>query len=76
MKNNEMNFEEAIKELEKIAKELESNEIDLDTAVGKFEQGMKISKKCNDILVDAEKRISILIKEGNDYKEEKFVTEE
>lgn len=76
MENKEINFEEAMKELEQIAKELESNELDLDTAVNKFEQGMKISKQCSEILENAEKRISILVKDGKDYKEENFTAEE
>ena len=45
MENKEVNFEESMKELEQIAKDLENNELDLDTAVSKFEQGMKISKR-------------------------------
>lgn len=76
MENKEVNFEESMKELEQIAKDLENNELDLDTAVSKFEQGMKISKQCSDILENAEKRISILIKDGKDYKEENFTAEE
>jgi len=34
---------------------------------------MKLSKKCNEILENAEKRISILINNGEDIKEEDFV---
>lgn len=76
MKDTEISFEDAMKELEQIAKDLENNEIDLDTAVNKFEQGMKISKQCSDILENAEKRISVLIKDGKEYKEENFIVEE
>ena len=59
------NFEEMMKDLENIAKDLESGELSLDESVSKFEKGMQISKECSKILEDAEKRISILI-EGND----------
>ena len=76
MKQQEINFEEAMKQLENIAKELENNELDLDTAVSKFEQGMKISKQCNDILESAEKRISILINNNGEIKEENFIPEQ
>ena len=41
MEKEDINFEQAMKELEQITKELENNELDLDTAVSKFEQGMK-----------------------------------
>ena len=59
--------------LENIANELEKGDLDLDTSVSKFEEGMKLSKKCNEILENAEKRISILINSGEDIKEEDFV---
>lgn len=76
MSEKEINFEQAMKELEEITKELENNELDLDSAVNKFEQGMNISKRCKKILDEAEKRITILIKDRDEYKEENFNTEE
>lgn len=65
----ELSFEESMKKLEKIANELESEDMDLDTSVKKFEEGMKLSAKCNKILEDAEKKITILIDgEEKDFK--------
>lgn len=57
----ELSFEQAMTNLEKIADELEKDDIDLDTSVKKFEEGMELSKKCNEILQKAEKKITILI---------------
>lgn len=68
----EMNFEEAIKKLEEIATELEKNDLDLDTSVTKFEEGMKLSKQCSKMLEEAEKKISVLIKDGESIVEEDF----
>lgn len=68
--NKEINFEDTMKKLENIANELEKGDLDLDTSVSKFEEGMKLSKKCNEILENAEKRISILINNGEDIKED------
>ena len=75
MENNK-NFEEMIENIEKIAKDLESGNLSLDESVKKFEEGMEISKECSKILEDAEKKITILIKdsEGN-IKEESFDAE-
>lgn len=67
-----INFEEAMKKLEEITAELENNDLDLDTSVSKFEEGMKLSKECNNILEEAEKRISILIKTEEGVTEEDF----
>ncbi len=69
----EINFEETIKKLETIANELEKGDLDLDTSVSKFEEGMELSKKCNEILENAEKRISILINNGENIEEENFI---
>ena len=64
----ELSFEEAMTNLEKIADELEKDDLDLDTSVKKFEEGMELSKKCNEILQNAEKKITVLI----DGKEKDF----
>ena len=70
--NNKMSFEEAIKQLEQISVELEKGDLNLDASVSKFEEGMKLSKACSEILENAEKRISILIKTEDGVVEENF----
>ena len=65
----ELSFEEAMQKLEKIAEELENENIDLDASVKKFEEGMALSQNCNKMLEDAEKKITILI----DGEEKNFV---
>lgn len=70
-------FEEKMKKLEEIAAELEKGELDLDASVSKFEEGMKISKECNEMLEKAEKKITMLIKgEDGELVEENFVQNE
>ena len=69
-------FEEQIQELEKIINELENGKLNLDDSVIKFEEGMKISKECNKMLENAEKKITILLNDENgEKKEENFETE-
>lgn len=72
----EENFEEAMKQLEEIVTVLEKGDLNLDESVKKFEEGMRISKECNKILENAEKRISILLENNGEIKEEAFVSEE
>lgn len=71
-KNSEITFEEAMKQLENIANELENGKLTLDESVNKFEEGMKLSKKCNDILDNADKRITIITTDNGKMKEEDF----
>ena len=73
---SEMNFEESMQKLEQITKELESGELDLNSSMEKFEEGMKLSKKCNEILENAEKRITILLSKDGKIEEENFEPEE
>ena len=69
-------FEEQMENLEKIVGELEKGELNLDDSVTKFEEGIKISKECNKILQEAEKKITMLVNENDEIKEKKFETEE
>ena len=70
----DLNFEQAMSKLEKIATELEKGELSLDESVSKFEEGMKIAKQCNNILENAEKKITILLEKNGDFEEKPFDT--
>ena len=68
-----MKFEDKIKELEEIVKNLESNsKLSLDESIVEFEKGIAISKECSEYLKNAEQKIKILIKDGDDVIEEDF----
>ena len=69
-------FEEQMENLEQIVSELEKGNLNLDDSVIKFEEGIKISKECNKILQEAEKKITMLVNENSEVKEENFETEE
>ena len=74
----DLSYEESMKELEQVVKELEGNELTLDESIERFEKGMQLSKHCSKLLESAEKRISILLeKEDGSVVSEKFeLTEE
>ena len=65
-------FEEKMEMLEEIVAELENGELNLDDSVSKFEEGIKISKECNKILEEAEKKITILVEKDGKITEEDF----
>lgn len=71
-----MSFEESMKKLETIVIELENGNLNLDESVKKFEEGMKMAKQCNNILEETEKKITILLENDGELKEENFQTEE
>jgi exodeoxyribonuclease VII small subunit len=59
-----IDFEIAMKELEIVVSELDG-EVKLEQALNLFEQGMKLSKQCEDFLKGAEQKIEML-KRGQD----------
>lgn len=58
----EIKFEDALKKLEKIVGELENGSLSLDDALGKYEEGIKLSKLCARRLELAKKKVEILMK--------------
>lgn len=58
--SNELNFEEAMKRLSEVVRLLESGEVSLDESIALFEEGMKLSKKCTELLEKAEQKVRIL----------------
>lgn len=75
-KKDDLSFEELMSKLEEITDKLEKEQLSLDESVDLFEKGMEISKKCNSKIEDAEKRITILINQDNELKEENFIPED
>ena len=71
-----LSFEENMENLEKIVTELEKGDLNLDDSIAKFENGIKISKECNKILEEAEKKITILLEKDGEIREENFVSED
>ena len=65
MKEN-ISFEESLKKLEEIAEKLENKDTSLKESITLFEEGMKYSKKCSEILNNAKQKIISL----SDYERE------
>ena len=63
-KKEELSFEEKIKKLESIVTELESGEVNLDDAITKYTEAMKLSKECSQKLNEAEKNINKILNDN------------
>ena len=65
-KKDKINFEDNIKKLETIVRELESGNVALDDALDKFNEAFKISKECDSKLKEVTESLNkILNKDGN-----------
>jgi len=60
-KDQKKTIEESLSDLEKLVAELENGELELDQALKKFEQGVKLSRECQKILEKTEMKIKILM---------------
>jgi len=58
-------FEDALSKLEKIVSTLEEGDIPLEESLKLFEEGIRLSRFCNQKLDDAEKKVEILLKGKN-----------
>ncbi len=58
-------FEESLTELESIVKELETGNVDLDQAISKYSEAMKLAKTCGDKLNDATSKVNKILTENN-----------
>lgn len=53
-------FEETFSQLEETVRKLEAGQLPLDQATGLFEEGMKLARRCNELLSSAELKVSRL----------------
>lgn len=61
MKNEEKSFEDALKELEIIVKELEEGKTPLEEAIDKYSEAMKLVKYCGEKLKSAQDRVNKIL---------------
>ena len=54
-------FEKAFQQLEKIVQRLESEELPLDESLQLFEEGIRLSRFCNQKLEEVEKKIELIL---------------
>lgn len=58
-------FESSLGDLEKIVRKLEDGELSLEDSLKLFEDGVKLSRECQERLSQAERRIEVLLKDSD-----------
>ena len=66
--SNSLKFEEAIRRLSDVVKALESGEVPLEESIALFEEGMKLSKQCTELLEQAEQKVRFLQQSEPDHE--------
>ena len=57
-------FEASLEALEQIVRQLESGDLPLEKSLELFEQGVRLSRECQDRLNQAERRIEVLLRDN------------
>ena len=65
----EKKFEDLMTDLEKIVKELESGDVDLEDSIKKYTEAMKIVKTCNDKLTTATESVNKILNENGELED-------
>lgn len=61
-----MSFEAALEQLQVTVKRLESGELSLEQSLKAFEEGVRLTRTCQEQLSGAEKRVELLMKANTD----------
>ena len=71
-----INLEKSLAELEEHVDELESGDLPLETAMKKFEEGIKLTRGCQAALQEAEQKVEILLKSAEGEELDDFEVED
>jgi exodeoxyribonuclease VII small subunit len=64
MSNANQSFESSLEQLERIVRDLEQGDLTLEKSLELFEQGVKLSRECQERLSQAERRIEVLMRDN------------
>ena len=62
-------FEQSLEELESIVKELESGNVNLDDAINKYSEAIKLVKVCEEKIKNAEEMVTKIVKENGSLED-------
>lgn len=65
IKEKSLDFEKSLEKLEKIIEALEDGELPLNESIKTFEEGVKLTKHCQDLLSKAELKIQKLLEKDD-----------
>ena len=65
-------FEQSLSELEALVERMESGEMSLEESLGAFEQGIALTRSCQQALQAAEQKVEILTAKTQDAPTEPF----
>jgi exodeoxyribonuclease VII small subunit len=70
------NLEKSLAELEELVEELESGDLPLEKSMKKFEAGIKLTRRCQAALKEAEQKVEILLRSAGGEELEDFTADD
>ena len=67
-----MDFEQQLKNLEALVESLESGDLSLEDSLKSFEQGIKVARECQTALKQAEQKVEVLMRQGDELVSQPF----
>ena len=65
-------FEQSLEKLEQLVERMEEGDLSLEDSLKTFEEGIKLTRECQQALVKAEQKVKLLIEENGQVTEQDF----
>lgn len=65
-KKKALSFEQSLADLESLVSTMETGELSLDESLGAFEEGVKLTRQCQNMLDEAEQKVHILTEKNGE----------
>ena len=65
-------FEQSLEKLEQLVEQMEEGDLSLEESLKTFEEGIKLTRACQQALAKAEQKVKLLIEENGQLSEEAF----
>ena len=71
-----IDFEQQLESLEALVASLETGDLSLEDSMMSFEQGIKVARECQKALKEAEQKVAILTRQGNELVSDHYSPED
>ncbi|MFT4676617.1 MAG: exodeoxyribonuclease VII small subunit [Patiriisocius sp.] len=69
-------FESSLARLETLVEQMESGEMSLDESLKLFEEGIKLTRECQQALSEAEQKVNLLLEKNGVVESSEFATDD
>ncbi|RMQ40644.1 Exodeoxyribonuclease 7 small subunit [Pseudomonas cichorii] len=71
-----LDFEQSLTDLQTLVERLENGELSLEDSLTAFEQGVRLTRDCQNALAQAEQKVQVLLERDGELAEEHFDAEQ